>query len=132
LLCGSSQIVDSKEDLIRRAKLKVDTDFMVLKCDQRKSKSRVAAEPELKRDVKSRLWKCVTRGTDSCWDIHTCACRVNIGEFRIRKVCKLGGLANHLIVTTFLLSSKGKLVPDVHPVTILAVNALTTNFDFNH
>ena len=40
-------------------------------------------------------------------------------------------MANHLEVSLLLLRSQGKLVPDVHPVTILAVNSLATNLDFN-
>jgi hypothetical protein len=30
-----------------------------------------------------------------------------------------------------LLSGHGELIPDVHPVTILAINSLTTDFDLN-
>jgi hypothetical protein len=30
-----------------------------------------------------------------------------------------------------LINGKSQVVPDVHPVTVLAINALTTDFDFN-
>ena len=36
-------------------------------------------------------------------------------------------MTNHLPVATLLGGRHGHLVPDVHPVTVLAVNALTTN-----
>jgi hypothetical protein len=48
------------------------------------------------------------------------------------KVSKLNSLSNHLVVTTLLLRSERKLVPDVHPVTVLAIDALTTDLDLNH
>ena len=46
-----AEIVDGEKNLIRRAKLEVDPHLVVLKSDQRQSKTRVPAEPELERDV---------------------------------------------------------------------------------
>jgi hypothetical protein len=43
----------------------------------------------------------------------------------------LSNVTNHLEVSTLLLSSHGKLIPDVHPVTILAINSLTTDLNLN-
>merc|ERR1712166_43037 len=126
------QVVDSEKDFIRRTELKVDTDFMVLKSNQRKSESWVTTEPELKWDVKSCFWKSITRSTDCGWDINSRTGRINISKVGVRKVSKLGSLSNHFVVTTLLFSSQSKLVPDVHPVTVLTVNALTTDFNFNH
>jgi hypothetical protein len=40
-------------------------------------------------------------------------------------------VANHLVVTSLLLRREGKLIPDVHPVTILAVNSLASNLNLN-
>jgi hypothetical protein len=56
---------------------------------------------------------------------------VNLGERGIRDEGKLGRVTNHLKVSTLLLGSHGKLVPDVHPVTVLAINALATNLNLN-
>jgi len=39
------------------AELKVDSDFVILQSNKRKSKTRVAAEPELKRNIKSSFRK---------------------------------------------------------------------------
>ena len=57
--------------------------------------------------------------------------RFNIRERRISDESKLSGVTNHLEVATLLFRSHSQLVPDVHPVTILTINSLTTNFDFN-
>jgi len=56
---------------------------------------------------------------------------VHVREGRIGKVGELGGVADHGAVSLFLSGNHGKLVPDVHPVAIVAVNALATNFNFN-
>jgi len=105
---------------------------VILKGNKRKGKTRVAAEPELEWDVKGSLRKSVARGAYGSWDSLVSTSGVNIGERRVDEVGKLGGLTNHLVVTTLLLSGKGKLVPDVHPVTILAIDALATNLNLNH
>ena len=54
-----------------------------------------------------------------------------VRERRVSQVGELSSLTNHLVVTTLLLGGHGKLVPQVHPVTVLAVDALTTNFNLN-
>jgi hypothetical protein len=98
--------------------------------NKRKSKTRICAEPELERHVKGGLRKGVTRSTNLARS-HGVARTINISERRISDESELCGITNHLEVTTLLLSSHGKLVPDVHPVTILTINALTTNLNLN-
>ena len=49
----------------------------------------------------------------------------------VSDVGKLGGVTDHLVVTTLLVLSEGKLVPDVHPVTVLTVDALATDLALN-
>jgi len=44
-------------------KLNVDTDLVVLESNQRDCKTRVAAEPELERNVESSCWGSCTRST---------------------------------------------------------------------
>jgi hypothetical protein len=124
------QCGDSPQALINRTNIKVNLDLVVLESDQRKSKSRVGAEPELKRNVKGNLRKSVTRSTNLTRSQGVTR-RFNIRERRISDEGKLGNITNHLKVSTLLLGSHGKLVPDVHPVTILAVNALASNLDLN-
>ena len=105
---------------------------MVLKGNERKSKTRVAAVPELERHVEGRLRKGVARGAHVARSTRGSGARaINIIEVRVGDVGKLGGVANHLVVATLLLLGKSELVPDVHPVTVLAVNALATNLDLN-
>ena len=122
----------SEKALIKRADFDVNLDLVILKSNKRKCKTRVAAEPELKWDIESGLWKGVAWSADGLRDISGATGSGDIGESRVGKVGKLTGLANHLVVSSLLLAGKGKLVPDVHPVTILTVDALTADFDFNH
>jgi hypothetical protein len=46
---------DVPHEVLEVVELEVDTDFVVLERDQRESKTRVAAEPELERDVEGVL-----------------------------------------------------------------------------
>jgi len=116
--------------LINRADIKVDLDLMVLKSNQRKSKSRVGAEPELQGHVKGGLRKSVTGSAHLARSLRV-ARSVNVGERGIGDKSELSGVSNHLEVSSLLLRGHGKLVPDVHPVTILAINALTSNLHLN-
>ena len=92
--------------------LKVDLDLVVLEGDKRKSKSGVAAEPELKRDVK-----------------------IHLGDEGLRSGLADGELGkgrdvtDHVLVANLLAGSLGKLVPDVHPVTVVLVDALATDLN---
>jgi hypothetical protein len=121
---------DSPQALINRADIKVNLDLVVLESDQRQSKTGVGAKPELKGDVKCGLRKS-TSGCAHLAGSQGIAGAINLGERGISDEGKLGGVTNHLEVATLLLSSHGELVPDVHPVTILAVNSLTTDLDLN-
>jgi hypothetical protein len=40
-------------------------------------------------------------------------------------------VANHFVVSTGLFRRHRELVPDVHPVTVLTVDALASDFDFD-
>lgn len=84
---------------------------MVLEGDKRKGKAGVAAEPELKRDVKIHL------GDE------------RIGTQRGGELCEGRDVADHVLVANLLAGSLGKLVPDVHPVTVVLVDALATDLN---
>jgi hypothetical protein len=132
LSIGSSGIIYSEKALTNGAEVNVDLDLVVLKSNKRKGKSWVAAEPELKRNVKGGLRESVAGGTalvDSAGRARTSYVRATSSG--IYHVGKLAGVSNHLVVTSLLLLGKSKLVPDVHPVTVLTVNALTTNLNLN-
>jgi hypothetical protein len=104
---------------------------VVLKGDQRERKSRVTAEPELKWDIEGGLRKSVSGSANLRRSSGSSTRSVDVGEGRFGDVGELGGVSNHLVVTTLLFGRKGHLVPDVHPVTILAVNSLTSNLDLD-
>jgi hypothetical protein len=61
---GASNVIGCPEALINRAEVNVNLDFVVLKSDEGKSKTRVSAVPELKRNVKSGLRKSLAGSTD--------------------------------------------------------------------
>jgi hypothetical protein len=121
---------NSPQALINRSDIKVDLDFVVLESNKRKGKTRVGAEPELKRNVKGSLRKSVT-GSANLTGSQGVARGLNIRERGISDEGKLSGVTNHLEVSTLLLRSHSELIPDVHPVTILTINSLTTNLDLN-
>jgi hypothetical protein len=132
VIVGSSYRADGEKALVHRADLDVNLDLMVLKSNEGKSKTGIAAEPELKGNVERGLRESLTGGTDRVGYVGTGASSGDLSEGRVGKVGKLGGVTNHLVETILLLGSKSKLVPDVHPVTVLSVDALTTNLNLNH
>ena len=91
----------------RAVEFKVDLDFVVLEGNKRKGKTWVAAEPEFKRNVEGGLFFAV----------------FGMGEGR--------NVTNHAGVAVLVASGLGEFVPDVEPVTVVLVNALTADFDFN-
>jgi hypothetical protein len=121
---------NSPETLINRTDIKINLDLVVLESNQRKGKTRVGTEPKLKRNIKSGLRKSITRSTHLTRGKGVTR-SINISERRIGDEGELSGVTNHLEVTTLLFRGHSKLVPDVHPVTILTVNTLTTNLNLN-
>jgi hypothetical protein len=84
----------------------------------------------LERHVKGGLRKSVT-GSTNLTGRQGVTRGLNIRERRISDEGKLGSVTNHLEVSTLLLRGHSELIPDVHPVTILAINSLTTNLNLN-
>ena len=124
------KVADGPQAFINGANVKVDLDFVVLKGNQGKSKPGVSAIPELKGNIEGGFRESIAgfahldgggRGTGT----------IDVSERGVSDKGKLGGVTNHLVVTAFLFLGKGKLVPQVHPVTILAIDALTTDFNFD-
>jgi hypothetical protein len=119
------------EALTNRADVKVDLDLVVLEGNEGKGKARVAAEPEQQRNVEGGLRESVAGSANLGGATSGSARTRHRREGGVRDVRELSGVANHLEVATALLRGHGELVPDVHPVTILAVNALATNLNLN-
>jgi len=99
--------------------------------DKRERKTRVAAKPEQQGDVESGLGEGVAGGAHLGRTTGGGARAGDGGELGIRDVGQLGRVADHLEVASLLLGRHGELVPDVHPVTVLAINALATNLNLD-
>ena len=127
---GGDQRADGPEALVDGANVEVDLDFVVLKGDKGKGKAGVAAEPELEGDVEGGLGEGVAGGANLARGVGV-ARAIDVGERGVGNVSELGGVADHLVVAALLLGGLGELVPDVHPVAVLAVNALATDLNLN-
>ena len=127
---GGGEGVDGPEALVNGAKINVDADLVVLESNEGESKPGVLAEPELERNVEGGLRESVTRGANLAGCVGL-ARTVHRRERGISKVGELGGVADHGPVSLLLGSVDGELVPDVHPVAVMAINALAANLYLN-
>jgi len=128
---GAGKALHGPEALTNGAEINVDLDLVVLERDERERKAGVAAEPEEKGDVEGGLGEGVAGGAHLLRATSSGTRARDVGEVGIRDVGKLGGVTDHLEVTTLLLGRHRELVPHVHPITILAVDALATNLNLN-
>ena len=103
---------------------------MVLEGNQGKGKTGVRAEPELEGHVESGLGKGIA-GSANLAGSEGVTRTIDVGERRIRDEGELCGVTNHLEVATLLLAGHGELVPDVHPITVLAIDALASDLNLN-
>ena len=124
------QAGDGPQALVNRANVEVNLDLVVLKSDQGKGKTGVRAEPELEGDVQRGLGKGIAGSTNLARG-EGVARTIDVGERGIRDEGELSGVTNHLEVATLLLRGHRELVPDVHPITVLAIDALATNLNLN-
>ena len=127
----SGKGLDGPEALANGAEIKVDLHLVVLESDEGEGKAGVAAEPEKEGHVEGGLREGVAGSAHLVGDRGGSAGARDTGEVGVRDVGKLGGVTNHLVVATLLLLGEGHLVPDVHPVAVLAIDALATNLDLN-
>jgi len=127
---GGSDRANSPQALVDGANVEVNLDLVVLEGNEGEGQTGVAAEPELEGDVEGGLGESVTRSANLARSVGV-ARAVNVSKSRVSDVSQLSGVANHLVVAALLLGGHGELAPDVHPVTVLAVNALTTDFNLN-
>jgi hypothetical protein len=108
----------------------VDTNLVVLEGDQRESKTRVAAEPELEGDVEGVLRGAVL---DLIGRVGLARHAVIVASLTTLndQVRELRNVTNHLGVTGLLTRLLGELIPDVEPLTIMLIDTLTTDLEFN-
>ena len=108
----------------------VDAHFVVLESDEGERKARVAAEPELEGHVEG-----VFRGAvlDLVGGVGLTRRAVVVAGLATLndQVGELRDVANHLGITGLLARLLGELIPDVEPLTIVLVNALTTDLELN-
>jgi hypothetical protein len=127
----SSQRLDSPQALTNRTEVNVDLDLVVLESNERKSESRVAAEPEEKRNVKCGFRESLARSANLGRSARRSARSRHLLKGRISDVSELGGVANHLVVTLLLFRRESELIPDVHPVAVVTIDALSSNLNLN-
>lgn len=111
------------------AEFEVDFNFVILKGNKGESKTRVAAKPELKRNIESGFGHAgskvaITEG-------HIVGSSTGGGTVTRDGLNKTSYIADHGSITFLVTSRLRKFIPDVEPVTVVAVNALATDFNFN-
>jgi hypothetical protein len=110
--------------------LDVDAYLVVLEGDERDRKTRVAAVPELQRDVqrldgRARARQARVRG------LRGGARRVQGDTAAVLEEHKVGTVAHHVVEGHLGAEGLRELRPDLHPVTILAVDARPANLDLD-
>jgi len=128
---GGRKALDRPEALTNGAEIDVDLHLVVLESNEGKSKTGVAAEPEKEGDVEGGLREGIARSANLGGSTGGGARTSDAGEAGVSDVGKLGGVTNHLEVSALLLGRHGDLIPDVHPITVLAIDALTTDLNLN-
>jgi hypothetical protein len=127
----SRERLNSPQALANRSEVNVDLDLVVLESNQRKSQTRVSAEPEEEGDVEGCLREGIARSANLTGSSSGRAGSVDVSESGVSDIGKLSGVANHLVISSLLLRRHSELIPDVHPVTILTVNSLASNLNFD-
>ena len=127
---GAVEAGHGPQALLDGTDVKVDLDLVVLKSDEGKGQTGVTAEPELKRDVQGGLGESVTGSANLARSVGV-ARTVDVVEGGVGDEGQLGSVSDHLEVTALLLGRHGKLVPDVHPVAVLTVDALASDLNLN-
>jgi hypothetical protein len=111
-------------------KLHVDAHLVVLERDKRDGQARVTAEPELERDVE-RLGGRAGAGGARVRQLGTRARGVQRIALLVLHQDEVVRVANHVVERLDRARILGQLRPDLHPVAVLAVNALAANLELN-
>jgi hypothetical protein len=127
---GAVEAGHSPQALLNGTDIKVDLDLVVLKSDKGEGQTGVAAEPELKGDIKGGLRESVTGSANLARSV-SIARTIDVVEGGVSDEGQLGSVSDHLEVTALLLGRHGELVPDVHPISVLTVDALATDLNLN-
>ena len=110
--------------------LQVHAHLVVLERDQRQRQTRVAAEPELERDVQGVLGRAAAhllRGVGLARRAVIVAALTALHQ----QVGQLRHVAHHLRVARLLARLLRELIPDVQPVAIVLVDTLATDLNLH-
>ena len=103
---------------------------MVLERDKGDRDTRVAAEPELEGDVERLRRRAGTRKT-RLRDFRGRARGIKRNTATRLEERKVVRVANERVKSSDRTGLRRELRPDLHPVTVLAIDALTTDFNLN-
>jgi hypothetical protein len=121
---------DIEAEIAEVVELEVDTNLVVLESNQRESKTRIAAEPELEGNIQGIFGRAVeylSRRVGLTTSAVIVAALTALNE----EVGELRDVAYHLGVTGLLARLLSELIPDVEPLTVVLVDALTANLELN-
>jgi len=124
---GDQLVVGAVDPLLE---LHVDAHLVVLERDERDRKTRVAAEPELERDVE-RARRGARAGGAGVRELGARARRIQRIATTILHQHEVVAVADHVVEGLDRAHILGELGPDLHPVAVLAVDALTTDLELN-
>jgi len=124
-----------RQQLVVRAvdpllELHVDAHLVVLERDQRDGQSGVAAEPELERDVQ-RAGRSAGAGGARVRQLRASAGRIQRIAATVLHQHKVVRVADHVVERLDRALVLRQLRPDLHPVAILAVDALAANLELH-
>ncbi len=110
--------------------LYVDAHLVVLERDQRDGKTRVAAEPELQGNVERTRRRARTGGA-RVRELRARARHIQRIALAVLHQHQVVGVANHLIERLDRTDVLGQLRPDLHPVAVLAIDALAADLELD-
>ena len=110
--------------------LHVDAHLVVLERDQRDRQARVAAEPELQRDVQ-RAGRGAGAGGARVRQLRASARGVQRVALAVLHQHEVVRVADHVVERLNRAHVLGQLRPDLHPVAVLAVDALAADLELH-
>ena len=108
--------------------LEPDLDFVVLESNERERKTRVAAEPELERNVQ-RVFRRALADLAGRVGLARAARVVAALAALDEEVDELRHIANHLRIAGLLARLLRELIPDLEPVAVVLVDLLATDLN---
>ena len=120
-------VVDAVDPLLE---LHVDAHLVVLERNQRDRQARVTAEPELERDVE-RLRRRARTGGARVRQLRASARGVQLVALAVLHQHEVVRVADHVIERLDRAHVLRQLGPDLHPVAVLAVDALAADLELN-